>query len=311
MKLAIEVQNLTKVYRSRRGPVAALRGLDLQVRAGEILGYIGVNGAGKSTSIKILLGLVQASGGDAWVMGERAGSREARRQIGYLPEVANYHEFMTAEELLRVHARLAQVDGAHIERRCDRALEAVGLSQRRRSRISEFSKGMKQRFGIAQALVGDPPLLILDELTSGLDPFAQKEMRDILLALRERNITVFFSSHHMSEVEAVCDRAAIIHRGKLRACGTIAELTEQQERVVVTLHVPDGAAEQLPEALLVPAEGEEGVQRVTVARAEADAWVSRALAAGCSLRSLDIVRLSLEDVFHTITQQVDKEEAAP
>ena len=228
---AIDFQGLKKTFRTLRGPVEALRGLDLQVKPGEIFGYIGVNGAGKSTSIKVLLGLIRATAGAAWVFGEPAGSLAARRKIGYLPEVANYHEFMSAAELLMMHARLAGVPRALQAERCRDALEVVGLSARKHSRISEYSKGMKQRVGVAQALVSDPPLLILDELTSGLDPFAQRDLRDILTRLKERNITVFFSSHHMSEVEATCDRAAIIHRGALQACGTIPELTENRERV--------------------------------------------------------------------------------
>lgn len=299
MVAAIEISDLKKTYRTLRGPVQALRGLNLEVRQGEILGYVGVNGAGKSTSIKILLGLVQSSAGKARVMGHPAGSRLARSSIGYLPEVANYHEFMTADELLRVHASLADVPASKLARRCDEALQAVGLSARRGSRISEFSKGMKQRFGIAQALVGDPPLLILDELTSGLDPFAQKDLRDILLRLKDRNITVFFSSHHMNEVEALCDRAAIIHRGKLRASGTIAELTEQKERVEISFEVPAGVAFDDCAA---------GRHQVTVSRTEADAWAARALAAGCSLHSLSTVRVSLEEVFHDVTQRADAEE---
>ena len=228
---AIDFQGLKKTFRTLRGPVEALRGLDLQVKPGEIFGYIGVNGAGKSTSIKVLLGLIRATAGAAWVFGEPAGSLAARRKIGYLPEVANYHEFMSAAELLMMHARLAGVPRALQAERCRDALEVVGLSARKHSRLSEYSKGMKQRVGVAQALVSDPPLLILDELTSGLDPFAQRDLRDILTRLKERNITVFFSSHHMSEVEAICDRAAIIHRGALQACGTIPELTENRERV--------------------------------------------------------------------------------
>lgn len=305
---AIRLQGLAKTFRTVRGPVEALRGLDLEVRQGEIFGYIGVNGAGKSTSIKILLGLIQASSGLAEVMGEPAGTLQARRLIGYLPEVATYHEFMSAEELLRVHARLAGVSGGQVERRCDSALEVVGLAGRRRSRISEFSKGMKQRFGIAQALVADPPLLILDELTSGLDPFAQRELRDILLRLKERSITVFFSSHYMSEVETVCDRAAIIHRGKLRACGTIDELTENRQRVELLLEVPEQAAAALTGVEMRP-DVEPNMRLVTLPASESDAFVAKAVGAGCSVRRLTTVRTSLEEVFHEITRRVDQEEA--
>lgn len=299
-ELAIHLRGLTKTFRTLRGPVEALRGLDLEVKKGEIFGYIGVNGAGKSTSIKVLLGLIQASSGQAEVFGMPAGTLGARHKIGYLPEVATYHEFMAAEELLRVHARLAGVAGSDVEKRCDAALAAVGLSDRRRSRIGEFSKGMKQRFGIAQALVGDPPLLILDELTSGLDPFAQRDLRDILVALRERNITIFFSSHYMSEVESVCDRAAIIHAGRLQACGTIPELTENRERVEILLEVPENADLGQIEWLACD---DARLRRVAVSRQEVDAFLQKALNAGCGVRHLSTVHRKLEDVFHDITQK--------
>lgn len=298
---ALEFAALKKTFRTLRGPVEALRGLDLQVRPGEIFGYVGVNGAGKSTSMKVLLGLIRASSGTARVFGEPAGSLAARRRIGYLPEVANYHEFMSAAELLRMHARLAGVPRALQAERCRDALEVVGLTGRQHGRISEYSKGMKQRVGVAQALVSDPPLLILDELTSGLDPFAQRDLRDILLRLKQRNITVFFSSHHMSEVEAICDRAAIIHRGQLQACGTIAELTENRQRVEM-LWDPQSVAEPLAE---IDPQGQ-----AAVASQDADEFVERALGRGYRLRSLTTKRSNLEDVFHDLTRKIDQEVAS-
>lgn len=301
-ELAIQLQQLTKTYRTLRGPVEALRGLDLEVRAGEIFGYIGVNGAGKSTSIKILLGLSQATSGQAEIFGEPAGTLAARSKIGYLPEVATYHEFMTVEELLRIHARLAGVTGKRVEERCHIALESVKLEDRKRSRISELSKGLKQRFGVAQALVGDPPLLILDELTSGLDPFAQRDLRDILVGLRARNITVFFSSHYMTEVENVCDRAAIIHAGKLQKCGTIDELTQNREKVELVLQVPSTALEQLPGLEKISDEVGD-FHRITLARQEADGYVKKCLELGCSVRRLNTAQHSLEDVFYEVTRE--------
>ena len=300
-ELAIQLRDLKKTYRTLRGPVEALRGLDLEVRKGEIFGYIGVNGAGKSTSIKILLGLSQATSGQAEVFGEPAGTLAARNKIGYLPEVATYHEFMTVEELLRIHARLAGVPKAKETERCQIALESVKLEDRRRSRISELSKGLKQRFGVAQALVGDPPLLILDELTSGLDPFAQRDLRDILVGLRERNITVFFSSHYMTEVENVCDRAAIIHDGTLQVCGTIPELTQNREKVELVLQVPPEVLDQLPGLETVSDEVGQ-LQRISLSREDADAYVQKCLGLGCSVRRLSTVQHSLEDVFYQITR---------
>lgn len=298
---AIDFRGLKKTFRTLRGPVEALRGLTLQVKPGEIFGYIGVNGAGKSTSIKVLLGLIRATAGAAYVFGEAAGSLAARRKIGYLPEVANYHEFMSAAELLMMHARLAGVPAGLRAERCRDALDVVGLSSRKHSRISEYSKGMKQRVGVAQALVSDPPLLILDELTSGLDPFAQRDLRDILTRLKARNITVFFSSHHMSEVESICDRAAIIHRGQLQACGTIPELTENRERVEMIWEGTD-VSEPLQE---ISGQGE-----ATIASSEAHDFMQRALGRGYRLQRMNVKRTNLEDVFHDITRRVDQEVGA-
>jgi len=304
-QLAIGVRSLTKTFRTLRGPVEALRGLDLEVRKGEIFGYIGMNGAGKSTSIKILLGLTQATSGQAEIFGHPAGTLSARRLIGYLPEVATYHEFMSAEELLHLHARLAGVSTSQIARRCDQCLEVVGLTERRKSRLSEFSKGMKQRFGIAQALIGEPPLLILDELTSGLDPFAQRDLRDILLNLRAKDITVFFSSHYMTEIESVCDRAAIIHKGQLKVCGTIDELTRNEQQVELLLTIPESAQGQLGDVRIESADNP-SLHKVRVARQEADTFVSRALEAGCSIRDLRTVQRSLEDVFYSVTRDLEQ-----
>ncbi|MCA9793567.1 MAG: ABC transporter ATP-binding protein [Candidatus Eremiobacteraeota bacterium] len=221
---ALELAGLKKTYRSRGQNQVALTGIDLQVAKGQIFGFAGPNGAGKSTTIKILVGLMTPDQGKALVFEHPCGSQQARRQIGYLPETSTYHEFMTANELLNIHAHLAGVPRAEQAARCQEVLELVGLQDRGRSRIKEFSKGMKQRFGVAQALVGRPGLLILDELTSGLDPMAQRELLSILERLKGEGITVFFSSHHMNEIEAVCDGAAIIHKGQIHRQGTLEEL---------------------------------------------------------------------------------------
>lgn len=221
---AIVFKDLKKTYKSRKRTVEALKGVSLEVEEGLIYGFIGPNGAGKSTTIKILVGLLRPDGGEASIFGHQCGSHDAKRCLGFLPEVANYHEFMTARELLGVHAALAGVPRGEVEQRCAECLDLVGLGERASSRISEFSKGMKQRVGVAQALVGQPRLLILDELTSGLDPMAQLELHKILSDLKQKGITIFFSSHHLSEVERLCDRVAMIHEGTLRKEGTIEEV---------------------------------------------------------------------------------------
>jgi ABC-2 type transport system ATP-binding protein len=244
--LAIDIKGLRKTYKvATGGTYEALRGVDLEVQEGHLFGFVGVNGAGKSTLIKSLIGLIHFSQGEAKIFGHPAGSIAARECLGYLPEVANYHEFMSARELLAIHAGLAKVPSSEIKARCEECLEQVGLGARRDTRISEYSKGMKQRFGIAQALVGKPKLLILDELTSGLDPKAQLELREITATLKRGGTTIFFSSHHMNEVEAMCDHVAILHRGLIRAQGTLDQLLAPEQKVRMAFTVAEEAKQTI------------------------------------------------------------------
>ena len=300
---ALEVRDLRKTYKTVGGKQQALNGLDLTVPRGHIYGYVGPNGAGKSTSIKILLGLVQADSGSARVMGHPAGSVEARRLLGFLPEVAVYHEFMGAEELLLLHAALAGVPSHERARRCQSALEMVGLAERRKSRIREFSKGMKQRFGIAQAVVADPPLLILDELTSGLDPIAQRELKDLILGLKARGITIFFSSHVMSEVETICDSIGIIHQGKLRAEGTLQDLLRLENQVSIQFRGPNELLEKLSD--LKACRTPTGDLLVTVPNEETDRALSEVLGAGGSIATVLPAQRHLEDVLHQLVRRVE------
>jgi len=216
---AINIENLIKTYRPVGGkvktPVNALAGLDLKVKKGEIFGFIGPNGAGKTTAIKILVGLIRANSGSAYIFDEPAGSIKARQQLGYLSEISYYYPFMEAGDMLDYFARLSGMSSAKRKERVDEVLAEVGLKDWKQHRISGFSKGMQQRFGIAQALISDPPLLILDEPTSGLDPIGQKEVKDIILKLKNRGYTIFFSSHKLTEVEHICDTIGIINHGKM------------------------------------------------------------------------------------------------
>lgn len=227
--IAVNFENVKKTYRSKNGPVEALKGINLQVPEGQIYGFAGPNGAGKSTTIKILVGLLRPDEGKVELFSHPGGSKQARRLVGFLPEVTLYHEFMGALELLRIHADLAGISKNDREERCEQALLQVGLADRRKSRLKEFSKGMKQRFGIAQALVGDPKLLVLDELTSGLDPRAQASLLELLLELKSQGITVFFSSHHLREIEKICDSIAIIHNGLMQRAGPLESVLQDTE----------------------------------------------------------------------------------
>ena len=218
MAAAFAARGLVK----RFGPVTALDGVDLDVEEGELVGLLGPNGAGKSTLVKIGCGLVRASAGEAQICGAPAGSRDARAVMGYLAELFRFPGWATADELLSLHQRLAGSGGGEAERAL--LLELVGLTQARSRRIETMSKGMQQRLGIAQALVGTPRFLFLDEPTSALDPGGRRTVRGLLEELRRRGVAVLLNSHLLSEIELVCDRVAILARGKIVAEGRPSEL---------------------------------------------------------------------------------------
>jgi len=209
--LAIRTRGLRKLF----GSQVAVEGLSLEVPRGEIFGFLGPNGAGKSTSIKMLLGLVTPTSGEAQVLGRSTRNAEARRKIGFLPEHFQFYSWLTARELLRVHGRLYGMPRASVEGRAWALLELVGLGAHADKRLREFSKGMLQRIGLAQALLNEPELIFLDEPTSGLDPLGRRLVRDIIKAQRERGATVFLNSHLLSEVEITCDRVAFIKDGRV------------------------------------------------------------------------------------------------
>jgi ABC-2 type transport system ATP-binding protein len=215
---ALAVRALTKRY----GATQALGGVDLEVGEGELVGLLGPNGAGKSTLVKIACGLVHPSSGSAQIRGAAAGSREARRSLGYLAELFRFPGWCSADELLALHQRLTGSHGGAAERA--ELLELVSLTDARDRRVDEMSKGMQQRLGVAQALVGSPPLLLLDEPTSALDPVGRRTVRELLEELRRRGVSVLLNSHLLSEIELVCDRVAILLRGRLVAEGSPAEL---------------------------------------------------------------------------------------
>src|SRR3954462_927131 len=218
MPASLEVQGLSKRY----GSVEALKGVDLQVEEGELVGLLGPNGAGKSTLVKIAVGLVRPSGGAAEIAGARAGSRVARASLGYLAELFRFPGWYTADEVLELHQRLAGSNGGAAERR--RLLELVALEEATTRRVDGMSKGMQQRLGVAQALVGEPRLLLLDEPTSALDPVGRRTVRLLLEELRGRGVSVLLNSHLLSEVELVCDHVAILQGGEVVAAGAPHDL---------------------------------------------------------------------------------------
>ncbi len=238
---AISVRNLTKRYRTPAGgDRAALHELTLDVPPGEIYGFLGPNGAGKTTTIKLLIGLIAPTSGGGTILGAPLGSVDARSRLGFLPESPYFYEYLRGEELLHYYGRLfGLADGIRRER-IESLLKLVGLWEFRRLIVRKYSRGMLQRLGLAQALINDPDLVILDEPAGGLDPSGRREMRDVLLQLRARGKTVFLSSHILAEAEMVCDRVAILHQGRLAAVGRIGDLLAESREMELTVHGVDG-----------------------------------------------------------------------
>lgn len=303
MAEAIVVQGLKKAYKGHLGDsFTAVDDLNFQVDQGEIFGFIGPNGAGKTTTIKMLLGLLFPTSGKVSVLGKPAGDIEAKKRISYLPESPYFYEHMTGVEVLDFYCKLFRMDAPSRKRRIGELLEQVGLTKDGGRALRQYSKGMLQRIGIAQALINNPDLLIFDEPTSGLDPIAHKDIQDLILALKEQGKTVFVSSHQLSDIESVCNRVAIINRGKLVKLGTMQELLNIG-RTVITLSSPkEGLAEAVkPLAERVSVEGE--IMRVY---ADTDDNVHEVLDAARGKSTLVSVvpqKQTLEDLFVEIVRE--------
>jgi len=223
----VEIENLTKDFLVgfwRKRPVRALDNLNLQVNQGEIFGFLGPNGAGKSTTLKILMHLLHPTAGTARILGERVDSVAMRGRIGFLPENPYFYDYLTPEELLTYVGRLFGIRQPGLSDKVHSLLDTVGLADARSTQLRKFSKGMVQRIGIAQAIINDPEIVFLDEPMSGLDPLGRMEVRRIITGLKSNGVTVFFSSHILPDVEALCDRVAILNKGKLQEVGALDEI---------------------------------------------------------------------------------------
>lgn len=229
--VVVVTQNLTKVYRDfwGRRKVTALKALDLEVRRGEIFGLLGPNGSGKSTTIKLLLGLLFPTSGRALVFNRDATESEKNERIGYLPEESYLYKFLNAEETLDFYGRLFDMSAKVRRRRVDELIKLVGLHKARRRQLREYSKGMTRRIGLAQALINDPELILLDEPTSGLDPIGVRQMKDMILKLRDEGKTVLMCSHQLADVQDICDRLAILHQGELKELGRVDSLLRVED----------------------------------------------------------------------------------
>ena len=234
LDVVIETRNLTKVYRDfwGRQKVRALKALDLTVRRGEVFGLLGPNGSGKTTTMKLLLGLLFPTSGDIHMLGKPATDVGKNAKIGYLPEESYLYRFLNAEETLDFYGRLFSMSGAVRRQRVSQLISMVGLESARKRQLREYSKGMARRLGLAQALINDPELILLDEPTSGLDPIGTRNMKDLILDLKQQGKTIIMSSHLLADVQDVCDRIGILHQGELKELGRVEDLlkvTDQTE----------------------------------------------------------------------------------
>ena len=230
MEKIIEIKDLTVVYKDGKRQNKALDNLSLEVYKGEIFGFLGPNGAGKTTTIKALLGFIYSNLGEISLFEESHKSLLVRKNIGFMPEIANYYWYLTPIEMLKMYGELFHMNKRKVEERIEELLSLVELEQAKNILMKNFSKGMMQKVSFAQALINDPELLILDEPTGGLDPISRMIMRDTIKRLRDKGKTIFFSSHELSEVEMICDRVGILNKGKLLKSGKLIELLEEKEK---------------------------------------------------------------------------------
>jgi ABC-2 type transport system ATP-binding protein len=301
--LAIKTENLTKDYPVgfwRPRPYRALDSLTLDVNAGEIFGFLGPNGAGKTTTLKLLMQLVFPTSGHAEILGRPVGDISVRRRIGYLPENPYFYDYLTAEELLSYFASLFGLRGHDRSARVAALLDEVGIGAERRMQLRKFSKGMVQRVGIAQALINEPEVIFLDEPMSGLDPLGRREVRELMLRLRAQGRTMFFSSHILSDAEALCTRVAIVAGGRLRACGTLAEMSEFAIRgwEIVVAGLTAASRDRLSGQLTSITEISDGRYALVLpSDAQPERLLTEVAALGGRVISLMPLRHTLEDVF--------------
>jgi ABC-2 type transport system ATP-binding protein len=297
MPVVLEFDNVTKEYRSfaSKRVLRALDGFSLAVEAGEIFGFLGPNGAGKSTAIHLAMGFMRPTSGNGRLLGERFGHPGTRRRVGFLAEsVALYHR--RAERLVRFYGALNGMGGTNLEKRARQALDIVGLGDHAKRNAGKFSRGMMQRVGLAQAIVNDPELLILDEPTSALDPLARVMVRELLLNARNAGKTIFLSSHLLSEVELVCDRVAVLHRGKLARLGKITDLLQTGEQTEIIVR---GVAARDFEGAVA----RDGILSFSVPTHTQRATLEKIWNLGGEVVSVNPLRRSLEEIFLEVTAE--------
>ena len=300
--LALEIKNLTKEYTVgfwRKKPVRALDNLNLEVHQGESFGFLGPNGAGKTTTLKILMRLIFPTGGEAKILGADLNDMVMRARIGYLPEQPYFYDYLTARELLVYCGKLFGLSKSESLSRAEKLIQQVGLEHAADKQLRKYSKGMLQRAGLAQSLINDPEVLFLDEPMSGLDPMGRREVRDLIAGLRAQGKTVFFSSHVLSDVEALCDRVAIMNKGCLIESGKLSDIlgkcTNELEAVVA--NVPAQALLEIQSFALMVTPVAEGARIRLESERQIERLVTIVHRNGGNVISLNPVRESLEDLF--------------
>ena len=304
---AIEILGLEKTYLVgfwRKRPKRALHPLHLTVEEGEVFGFLGPNGAGKTTTLKMLMGLVFPTSGSARLLGRDWTDPEVKAQIGFLPEQPYFYDYLTAHELLNYYGQLSGVPGKDRKQRIDEVLQRVGLTDVKGVQLRKFSKGMLQRAGIAQAILHDPKLVFFDEPMSGLDPMGRREVRDLMEQLKHEGKTVFFSTHILSDAEALCDRVAIIHQGELRGVGAVADLTSSVQGKVEVIWQGTEVPPSM-KALGAECHVSGDTVRAVLAESQQDAAIDALRHERMRLIAITPVRTSLEEYFVEKLQQAE------
>jgi ABC-2 type transport system ATP-binding protein len=297
---AIKVENLKKTFKVgfRRKVVEAVRGVSFEVQPGEIFGFLGPNGAGKTTTMKMMMGLIKPSDGQISLFGLPAAKSSTRAKVGFLPEQPYFYDYLTPLELLRFMGKLSHVPEPGLTKQANELIDQIGLGHARDRTLRKFSKGMLQRLGIAQTLIGDPSLIVLDEPLSGLDPIGRKEIKDIISQAKTDGRTVFFSSHILSDIELLCDRVAIIKDGKILKNGVTSELlAESTSQVEIVVQADNSDVKELISKLQVETEQLGAVIRITADSSEGPTLVTKLVHAGAQVNSVIPRSASLESVF--------------
>lgn len=304
--IALETEGLSKVYKSLRGRVRALEPLDLKVEAGKVFGLLGSNGAGKSTFVKTVLNICKPTTGRARILGVDSRNPDARSKVGYLPEGTQFPRYLTGKQVCEYFGRLRGLSGARLKEEVRRTLQLVGMTEWGDKKVTQYSKGMKQRIGLAQAMLGEPRMIILDEPTDGVDPQGRREIRDVIKQLAGGGVTIFLNSHLLMEVEAVCDEVAIMFQGRVLRRGPVKDITEEMSMRDGKMHLRVRTGE-LPEVLpsgigeAIRIEG--GLEVAVGGREEVPGLIDSLRAAGIKIYEVQQHHASLEEAFLNIMNQ--------